>query len=109
MAIPLTYPSNFWGSLEMPLINCKVELKLRRTNHSVLASTGVENVGTDSNNIIFTIKNLKLYVPDVTLLAKDNQKLLKLLSKGSERLVYWNKYETKIVNRNTTNECRYFL
>ena len=109
MAIPLKYPSNFWGSLKMPLINCKVELKLRRIKHSTLASTGVENVETDSNNIAFTMKNLKLYVPGVTLLAKDNQKLLKRLSKGFERLVYWNKYETKVVNRNATNKCRYFL
>ena len=26
IAIPLTYLSNFWRSLEMPLINCKIEL-----------------------------------------------------------------------------------
>ena len=29
IAIPLTYLSNFWRSLEMPLINCKVELSLK--------------------------------------------------------------------------------
>ena len=28
IAMPLKYQSNFWRSLEMPLINCKVELKL---------------------------------------------------------------------------------
>ena len=28
-AVPLKYRSNFWRSLEMPLINCKVELKLK--------------------------------------------------------------------------------
>ena len=38
----------------MLMINCKVELKLRWTNHSVLAFTGVENDGANSNNnIIF--------------------------------------------------------
>ena len=26
IAVPLNYLSNFWRSLEMPLINCKVEL-----------------------------------------------------------------------------------
>ena len=26
IAVPLKYLSNFWRSLEMPLINCKVEL-----------------------------------------------------------------------------------
>ena len=29
IAVPLKYLSNFWRSLEMPLINCKVELSLR--------------------------------------------------------------------------------
>ena len=29
IAVPLKYLSNFWRLLEMPLINCKVELKLR--------------------------------------------------------------------------------
>ena len=28
IAIPLKYLSNFWRSLEMPLINCKIELSL---------------------------------------------------------------------------------
>ena len=29
MAVPLKYLSNFWRLLEMPLINCKVELSLK--------------------------------------------------------------------------------
>ena len=31
ISVPLKYLSNFWRSLKMPLINCKVELKLRWT------------------------------------------------------------------------------
>ena len=31
----------------------------------------------------------------VTLLAKDNKKPSKFLSKGFERSVYWNEYKTK--------------
>ena len=93
----------------MPLINCKVELKLRWTKHSVLASAGVENDGIDPNNIIFTIKDIKLHVPVITLSAKDNQKLSNILSKGFERAVYWNEYKTKSENKNTTNGYRHFL
>ena len=44
-----------------------------------------------------------------TLSPKDNQKLSKLLSKGFERSVYWNEYESKSDNKNTTSEYRYFL
>ena len=29
IAVPLRYLSNFWKSIEMPLINCKIELSLR--------------------------------------------------------------------------------
>ena len=29
IAVPQKYLSNFWRSLEMPLINCKVELSLK--------------------------------------------------------------------------------
>ena len=57
----------------MPLINCKVELKLRWTRHCVSGSTGVENDDANANNIIVSIKDAKLYVPEVTLSAKDNQ------------------------------------
>ena len=35
IAVILKYLSNFWRSLEMPLINCKVELKLRWTKYCV--------------------------------------------------------------------------
>ena len=59
----------------MPLINCKVELKLKWTKYCVLSEASADNVNNDSNNIIFTIKDSKLYVPVLTLSARDNQKL----------------------------------
>ena len=111
IAVPLKYLNNFWRSLEMPLINCKVELKLRRTKHFVLSVVGTDkaNGNNDDNNIIFTIEDTKLYVRIVTLSAKDNQKLSKLLSKGSERSVYWNEYKIKSDNKTRTNEFTFFL
>ena len=65
----------------MPLISCKVELKLKWTRYHVLSAAGVHNNNADSNDIIFTIKDTKLYVSIVTLPARDNQKLLKVLNK----------------------------
>ena len=82
----------------MPLINCKVDLKLKWKKHCVLAAAGAEDAGANSNNTIFTIKDTKFYVPVITLSAKDNQKLWKLLSKGFERSVYWDEYKTKNKN-----------
>ena len=43
----------------MPLINCKVELKLKWTKHCVLATGGLDNTNVDPNNTIFTIKDRK--------------------------------------------------
>ena len=93
------------------MINCKVELKLRWKKHCVLYVLGNENDNdnAESNNIIFTIKDTKLYALVVTLSAKDNQKLSKPLSKGFEILVYWNEYKTKSESKNTTNDYRSFI
>ena len=72
-------------------------------------AAGTDNANANPNSFIYTIKDTKLSIPVVTLLAKDNQKLSKLLSKGFERSVYWNEYKTKSENENTTNKYRYFL
>ena len=85
----------------------QVELKLRWTKHCVLAFPGVENNNADSNNITVTMKDPTLYVPVVTLRAKEKQKLIKHLSKEFERSIYWNEYETK--TERATNEYWYFL
>lgn len=88
--MPLKYLSNFRTSLEMSLINCKIEIKLKWTKYYLLAVLGKENdnADVDSNNNIVTIKDTKLYLSVVTLSTEDNEKLLKPLSKGCERSVY---------------------
>ena len=45
----------------------------------------------------------------MTLPGNNNQKLSKHFGKWPEKLVYLNEYKTKIKNKNSTNECRYFL
>ena len=54
---------NFWRSLKMPLINCNVELKFKRTKYCVLFAAGNDDKNADLNNIMFTIKDTNLYVP----------------------------------------------
>ena len=87
----------------MPLKNCKVELRFISTNHGALSPNGNDNDDAKNNNIISLSK------AQVTLSAKDNQKLSKLFRKGFERSVYWSEYKTNIKNKNTANEYRYFL
>ena len=101
IAIPLKYLINFWRSLEMPLVNCKIELSLNWIEKCLL---------TTANTAIFKIIDVKLYVPVVTLSAEDNVKLLKLLSEGFKRTVYWNEYkviDNKIVEIANNNEEKY--
>ena len=64
----------------MPLINCKIKLKLKWTNHWVLARLGVNKANVNDNNI-FIIKDTNLYVPVITLPAKNNQKYENFLAK----------------------------
>ena len=95
IVIPLKYLSIFWRSLEMPLINCKVELSLNWIESCVITSApiGDDANATGADSATFKITDAKLYVPNVTLSAEDNAKLSKLLSEGFERPVYWNKYK----------------
>ena len=75
--VPLKYLSNFWKTLEMPLINCEVELILNWSANCVIICTNVNNqVPT------FTIAETNLYVPVVTLSTHDNEKLLPQLKSG---------------------------
>ena len=93
----------------MPFINCKVELKLRWTKQFVLALAGVENDNAHSNNLIFTIKDTKLYVPVVIASGKDNQNYQNLLAKDLKDQFIRTNVKRKYKNKNTTNEHRYFL
>ena len=85
--IPLKYLSVFWRTLEMPLINCEIELILTWSRNSVIISTGVANqIPT------FTITEKNLYVPVVTLSTQGNSKLLPQLKSVFKRTISWNKY-----------------
>ena len=68
IAVPLKYLSNFWRSLEMPLINCKVELSLKWIENCVLTSAaiGADANATGADSATFKITDAKLYVPVVT-------------------------------------------
>ena len=65
--VPLKYLSNFWRTLEMPWINCEVNLILTWSADCVIIYTNVANqVPT------FVITETTLYDPVVTLSTQDN-------------------------------------
>ena len=105
--VPLKYLSNFFRSLEIPLINCKIPLDLKWNNNCVMYAADTYAGGDTYDTYIdtyadtyanirettFQITSTKLYVPVVTLSTKDNVNLAKQLNEGFKRSVYWNEYK----------------
>ena len=88
--VPLKYLSNFWRTLEMPLINCEVNLILTWSSTYVLIATNIPN-----QNATFAITDTKLYVRVVNLSTQENTKFLQQLKSGFKRVINWNKYLSK--------------
>ena len=84
--VPLKYLSNFWRTLEMPLINCEVNLILTWSSTCVITNSTAAGR--------FEITDTKLYVPVVNLSTQDNTKLLQQLKSGFERTINWKKYQS---------------
>ena len=97
VVVPLKHLSNFWRSLNIPLINCEVELILTWFKNCVLIgkSTTEANYAVEPNvyeidnpeNAIFEITHTKFYVPTVTLSKEDDIKLLKQLKSGFKKTI----------------------
>ena len=80
--MPLKYLSNFWRKLDIPLINCEINLILRWSENCVLTSKttrdavpaqGGNPVIPKINNptgVTFKIADRKLYVPVVLFINK---------------------------------------
>ena len=93
VVVPLKYLSNFFRSLEMPLINCKIKLNLAWKKECVLS--------TDAGDAVFIINDTKMYVPVVTLSKEDNKDFLEQQNKRFQRSIYWNEHKTKEINENS--------
>ena len=79
--VPLKYLSNFWRTLEFPLINCEVNLVLTWSPTCVITNSTGEGK--------FKITDSNLYVPVVTLSTEDSEKYLRT---GFKKAINWNKY-----------------
>ena len=88
--VPLQYFSNFLITLEIPLINCEINLILTCSANCVILSVAAANQA-----ITFAIFDTELYVPIVTLSTQDNAKLSQQLKSSFKRTINWNKYQSK--------------
>ena len=85
IVVLLRYLSNFWRTLEIPLINYEINL-------SLTVSANCE-ISEGNRAKTFAITNTKPYVPDVASSTQDNTKLLQKLKSGYRRTIIWNKYQ----------------
>ena len=100
--ILLKHLSNSWRNLDIPLINCEVELILTWSKNCVLADKTAEPAQGGNPAIVapsgatFKITDTKLYVPVVTFSKENDTKFLEQLKTGFKRNVKWNKYRSEI-------------
>ena len=115
VVIPLKHLSNFWKSLNIPLINCEVELILTWSKNFVLADMTVKDAQGGNPAIVaptgleFQITDTKLYVPVVTLSKENDTKLLQQLKTEFKRTIKWNKYRPKMIVQPQNDDLNYLI
>ena len=113
VVVPLKHLSNFWRSLDIPLINCEVEIILTWTKSCVLADMKVDADADPAivapSGATFKITDTKLYVPVVTLSKENDMKLLEKLKSGFKKTIKWNKCRSQMTIQNNNNNINYLI
>ena len=135
IVVPLKHLSNFWKTLDMPLINCEVFLTLTWSENCVLTDVTTQTAKAAQGdqqdqqyqqyqqyqqdparsainaptNATFQITDTKLYVPVVTLSTENDKKLLEQLRTGFKRTTKWNKYRSEMTNHTKNNNLNYLI
>ena len=94
--MPLKHLSNFWRTLDIPLINCEINLILTCSENCVLASKATRDADPDADptvaaidsptNATFKITDTKLYISVVTLSTENDKRVLQQLRTGFKLL-----------------------
>ena len=109
---------HFGRSLNIPLINCEIELILTWFKNCVLISKAREaNYGDNPvvhkidnpKNAIFEIKDTGFYVPVVTLSKESDTKLLEQIKTGFKITIKWKKYRSQITFQPQNNNFNYLI
>ena len=111
--------SNFWRSLNIPLINCEIALILTWFKICVSLIKGTRETDYDADpiiyeidnpeNAIFEITDPKLYAPVVTLSKENDTRLLEQLKLGFKRTIKWNKYRSQMTIQSKNNNLNYLI
>ena len=107
VVIPLKHFSDFWRTLNIPLVNCEIELILTWSKNCVLADLTVAN--NPPTGLEFQITDPQLFVPVVTLSKENDKKLLEQLKWGFKRTINWNKCRSKTNIQPQNNNLNYLI
>ena len=119
VVVPLKHLSNFWRHLDIPLINCEVELILTWFKNCVLIDKSNREADYGANPVVYEIDNLedatfkitdiKLFTPVVTLSKENDIKLLEQLKTGFKRTIKCNKYRSQMSIQPQNNNLSYLI
>ena len=119
IVVPLKHLSNFWRHLDIPLINCEVELILTWFKNCILIDKSTREANYGANLVVYEIDNsenatlkitgLKLFVPVVTLSKENDIKLSEQLKIGFERSIKWYKYRSQMSIQPQNNNLNYLI
>ena len=104
VTFPPKYLSNLWRFLDLPLINCEIELGLSWPKNCELTEHHNDITGV---NVMVT--STKLYVPVVMLSIHDNMKFLENIKQGFKITISWNKYTSEIALQTKINDLHYLI
>ena len=110
---------NFWRRLNIPLINCEVELILTWFKNCVLIDKSTRDANYNANfrvskidnpeNATFQLTDTKLYVPVVTLSKEIDIKLLEQLKLGFKRTLKWYKCRSQMTIQPQNSNLNYLI
>ena len=105
----LKHLSNFWRTLDIPLINCERNHILTWSENCIITSKATRDADPDAGPAVAAVNNptnakfkttdTKLYVPLFTLSTEDDNKLLQQLKAGFKETFKWNKYRSEVTKQ----------
>ena len=119
IAVPLKYLNNSCRTLDIPLINCEINLIATWSENYIITSKATRDADPDANpavaavnnptNAVFKITDTKLCLPVVILWTEDGSKLLEQLKIGLKKTIIWNKYRPEMSKQTETNNLNYLI
>ena len=107
--MPSKHLCNFWRTLNIPLINCDINLILTWSENCLLTQNkATRDADPDAGPVVAAIENpasatfkitdTKLHVSAATLSTKNDEKLLEQLRAAFKRTIKLNKYRSETTN-----------